>query len=292
VIAFLVGERGGGVGRFLGEIGDDFKVIGIEDLEGLEDGSAVVFNGYFPDVDVEKLKFPAFFFFHGLRALSRRKILTGFDINPINIMKLEKFKRWVRKFKGCLAPSFSMAYACKKFYGIEPLVVHLGLDFRKLKKIENSKRERALLWVGRGAWIKGLDRFIRLVDMTGFEGWVVGVEGVDRKNLKFFGRVEDLAGFYSRAYAVVLSSYFESFSITTLEALYYKTPVLTLKSSGGPWEILQMLGLYHYGFENLEDMARAIKRGIEEVETNLDYFSIERAKERLKQALRTLLTNL
>jgi hypothetical protein len=53
-----------------------------------------------------------------------------------------------------------------------------------------------------------------------------------------------------------------------------------------------MLGLYHYGFENLEDMARAIKRGIEEVEANLDYFSIERAKERLNQALRTLLTNL
>jgi hypothetical protein len=51
-----------------------------------------------------------------------------------------------------------------------------------------------------------------------------------------------------------------------------------------------MLGLYHYGFENLEDMARAIKRGIEEVEANLDYFSIERAKERLKQALRTLVT--
>gem|GEM_PF-3679959 len=47
-----------------------------------------------------------------------------------------------------------------------------------------------------------------------------------------------------------------------------------------------MLGLYHYGFENLEDMARAIKRGIEEVEANLDYFSIERAKERLKQALK------
>gem|GEM_PF-2931707 len=47
MIAFLVGERGGGVGRFLDEIGDDFKVIGIEELESLEDGSAVVFNGYF-----------------------------------------------------------------------------------------------------------------------------------------------------------------------------------------------------------------------------------------------------
>jgi hypothetical protein len=30
--------------------------------------------------------------------------------------------------------------------------------------------------------------------MTGFEGWVVGVEGIDRKNLKFFGRVEGFSG--------------------------------------------------------------------------------------------------
>jgi len=44
VIAFLVGEKGGGVGRFLDEIGDDFEIIGKEELENLRDVKAVVFN--------------------------------------------------------------------------------------------------------------------------------------------------------------------------------------------------------------------------------------------------------
>jgi len=292
VIAFLVGEKGGGVGRFLDEIGDEFEIIGKEELENLRDVKAVVFNGYFEDIEVENLKFPAFFFFHGLRALSRNRILRGFEMNPINMLKLRKFKAWVRKFKGWLAPSFSMAQACRKFYRIDPFVVHLGLDFRKLKVPKNSSREKVLLWIGRNAWIKGFDRFLHLVEITNFEGWVVGMKGKDRKNLKFFGYVDDLSEIYSTAYAVIVSSYFESFSMTTLEALYYRTPVLTLKSSGGPWEILQILGLYGYGFESLEDMAKAIKRGLEEPDANLDYFSIDSAKERLKKALETLITNL
>ncbi len=287
----MVGKRGGGVGRFLKDIEDHFRVIDKDEMKNLTEVSAVVFNGYFEDIKVERLRFPALFFFHGLRALSRSMILRGFDINPINILKLKKFKRWVKGFKGWLAPSFSMAYACRKFYGIDPIVVHLGLDFDKLKKPEVLRRKKALLWVGREAWIKGFDRFVRLVEITNFEGWVVGIEGEERKNLKFFGYVDDISEIYSRAYAVVIPSYFESFSMTTLEALYYRTPVLTLKSSGGPWEILQILGLYRYGFENLEDMARAIKDGIDEPKANLEYFSLQNATERLKKALSTF-TNL
>ncbi len=289
---FIVGKRGGGVGKFLSEIeGEDFKVWEVEGrgFPEIKDYEAVVINGYFKDLNPESINVPKFFFFHGLRALSRKMVLGGFEKNPLNLYKLSKFKNWVKKFDGWLAPGFSMAEMCRKFYGINPYVVHIGLDFSKLPKPKGLNRERALLWVGRNAWIKGFDRFLKLLNLTGYEGWVVGLEGRDRKNVKFFGYVEDLSQFYEKTYALIVSSYYESFSLTSLEALYYNTPVLTLKTSGGVWEILQMLGLYDYGFDSLEDMAEYIKSGIKPPKANLEYFSIQNAKNRLKESLRVLI---
>ncbi|MEO0149012.1 MAG: glycosyltransferase family 4 protein [candidate division WOR-3 bacterium] len=292
MVLFILGKKGGGVGKFLSEIeGENFEIWEVEkggfpEISGYE---AVVINGYFKNLNPESISVPKFFFFHGLRALSRRMVFGGFEKNPLNLYKLLKFKKWVKKFDGWLAPSFSMAEMCNKFYGINPYVVHIGLDFNKLPNPKGLNRERALLWVGRNAWIKGVDRFLKLVDITGYEGWVIGLEGKDKKNVKFFGYVEDLSQFYERAYALIVSSYYESFSLTALEALYYNTPVITFKTSGGVWEILQMLGLYDYGFDSLEEMAEYIKGGIKPPNANLEYFSIQNAKNRLKKALGVLM---
>lgn len=286
-MVLFVGGRGGGIGKFLGLLerkGFDVWYYGDEFPKLRNRYDAVVINGYIPDFDFEVFKgTKKFFFFHGLRELSRRMVLGKREYNPFRLYKLRKFKIWLRNFDDFLAPSFSMAEICRNIYGVYPKVVHLGLDFKTMEKVKFKERKRAVLWVGRDAWIKGFDRFKKLVDMIDFEGWVVGLEGKDNDKLRFFGYVDNLYEIYRSVSATVITSYYESFSYTTLESLYYETPVFVLKSASGSWEILQILGLYEYGFDGLEDMAEGIRLRAEPVKVNLEYFSIDRSVERLEK---------
>jgi D-inositol-3-phosphate glycosyltransferase len=118
-------------------------------------------------------------------------------------------------------------------------------------RLEISQRDRILLFVGRFAQIKGIDRLIsamanlkqradiRLV-LVGGDGprapetlrfkRQVRELGIER-TVQFAGRVvqEDLPEYYAAADALVIPSYSESFGLVALEALACGTPVLAAR---------------------------------------------------------------
>jgi D-inositol-3-phosphate glycosyltransferase len=153
-------------------------------------------------------------------------------------------------------------------------VVPCGVNLERFRLLERSaarnrlglgERDRILLFVGRFAPIKGIDRIIsamanlkhrgdiRLILVGGdgpgapetfqFESQAreLGVEGT----VEFVGRVPQkrLPEYYAAADAVVIPSYSESFSLVALEALACGTPVLAARV-GVIEELLQdaMLG--------------------------------------------------
>jgi D-inositol-3-phosphate glycosyltransferase len=152
-------------------------------------------------------------------------------------------------------------------------VVPCGVNLERFRPLEQSvarsrlgigQRDRVLLFVGRFAPIKGIDRLIgamaglkhradtRLILVGGdgprapetlrFKRQVreLGVEG----SVEFAGRVvhEHLPEYYAAADVVVIPSYSESFGLVAIEALACGTPVLASRV-GVIGELLQDSGL-------------------------------------------------
>ncbi len=290
----VVNRLGGGYGTFLkslvrrGEVVWEFSSSKMP--VNPSQVSRLILYGYIPDFPFHAFaNARRYYYFHGLRMLSRRMILGIPEINPVHIWRLYRFRRWLRNFDDYLSVSFAMREKARELYGVDSRVVHNGieLDGRACPRTSGGY----LLWVGRGAWIKGLDAFLRLMkSLPQMRGMVVGDVGtVDgHPNVEFSGYVEDLRETMCGAMAVVITSYFESFSYTTLEALKYGRPVLVLKRAAGAWEILQMLGLYRWGFDSLRDMARFIgEHPRMDFPANLDlsFFSFDNTYRKLVEAL-------
>jgi glycosyltransferase involved in cell wall biosynthesis len=160
--------------------------------------------------------------------------------------------------------------------------------------MERKKNDKILLWIGRSAWIKGLNRFLELLKLLPeYEGWILGVEGKNYNNVKFFGYVNNVYDFINRAKAVIITSYYEAFPYVCLESLYYGVPVLSLKSAGGAFEILQLFNKYEWCFDNIEKMANYIRNfEIEDFKENeqfVNFFSFERFYEKFQKILQFLI---
>ena len=132
-----------------------------------------------------------------------------------------------------------------------------GVDLERFRSLERSaarsrlgigERDRILLFVGRFAPIKGIDRLIsamaNLKHRDDVRLILVGGDGPDAPEtlrfkqqvralgiggtVEFAGRVpqEGLPAYYAAADALVIPSYYESFGLVVLEALACGTPVL------------------------------------------------------------------
>ncbi len=289
-----VSKLGGGYGTFLRALMKRGEVVWeVSSSEVPLNPSTVkrlVVYGYIPDFPFRIFENARkYYYFHGLRMLSRRMLLGRREVNPLHLLRLMRFRRWLRNFDDYLSVSFAMRDAARKFYGVDSLVVHNGMDMDGNGC--PSEDGEYLLWVGRGAWVKGLDAFLRLMrGLPEFRGVVVGnVNPVDGyPNVEFSGYVEDLREIMCGARAVVITSYFESFSYVTLEALKYGRPVLVLRRAAGAWEILQMLGLYRWGFDSIRDMARFIEEHPRldfPGHPDLSFFSFDSTYRKLLEAL-------
>ncbi len=295
----IVNMKGGGIGTFLKLIERKGEIVWEREKQkeipiSLNKMDKIIIYGYIPDFDFKLFKNKVkIYFFCGLRSVSKRMILNRIEFNPLHIYKLLKFKMWLKNFDYYLSASFSMNSLAKKFYSVDSFVIHNGIDFGSMKEIKRDRTDNVLLWIGRAAWIKGLDRFLKLMELLeDYEGWILGVEGKNHKNVKFFGFVNDVYNYISKAKAVIITSYYESMSYVALESLYYGVPVLTLKSAGGAFEVLNLLGKYEWCFENIEDIANYIKNNeIEDYKRTYlfdELFNFENVYLRYKRLLETL----
>lgn len=299
-VLHITNIKGGGIGAFLkilekrGEVIWEMKKQKEPPLS-INEVDIIILHGYIPNFDFKPFKNKLkIYYFQGLREISRRMILNKFEFNPYHILKLIKFKSWLKNFDYFISVSFSMSNMAKKFYNANSFVLHNPMDFELLPKIERSKSNNVLLWIGRNAWIKGLNRFLELLNLLPeYEGWILGVEGKNYNNVKFFGYVNNVYDFINRAKAVIITSYYESFSYVCLESLYYGVPVLSLKSAGGAFEILQLFNKYEWCFDNIEEMANYIRNfEIEDFRENeqfVNFFSFERFYEKFQKILKFLI---
>ncbi len=296
----IVNIKGGGIGTFLKFMEKKGEIVWERQKQNeipipLNEIDKIVIYGYMSDFDFKlfnnKVKI---YFFAGLRSISKRMILNKIEFNPIHIYKLLRFKRWLRNFDYFISVSFSMSALAKKFYNVNSFVIYNGIDFSSMKEIKRNRIDSILLWIGRIAWIKGLDRFLKLMELLeDYEGWVLGIEGKNYKNVKFFGFVNDVYDYISKAKAVIITSYYDALPYSALESLYYGVPVLALNSAGGVFEVLNLLGKYEWCFENIEDMANYIKNNeIEDYKRNYlfdELFNFENVYLRYKRLLEVLI---
>lgn len=122
------------------------------------------------------------------------------------------------------------------------------LNLAKFKgKNEEYKKENIILSVARLENQKNIDFLLRSLALikTELEGWKVLLagDGVLRKDLEklaenldvkveFLGHVKEVDTLYKRAKIFVLSSYNEGFGLVLLEAAFFKTTRLAVKSVG------------------------------------------------------------
>ncbi len=300
-VLHITNIKGGGIGTFLkilerkGHIIWEMKKQKEPPLN-LDEVDIIILHGYIPNFNFEPFKNKIkIYYFHGLREVSRRIILNKFEFNPYHILKLIKFRNWLKNFDYFISASFSMSFMAKKFYNVNSFILHYPLDFDSLPKMERNKNENVLLWIGRNAWIKGLNRFLELMKLLpDYEGWILGVEGKNYNNIKFFGYVNNVYEFINKAKAIIVTSYYEAFPFVCLESLYYGVPVLTLSSAGGAFEILQLVGKYEWCFDSIEQMANYIKNfeieNFNQKELFIKLFSYENFYGKFEEILKSLKT--
>ena len=104
-----------------------------------------------------------------------------------------------------------------------------GIDLKKFRNISKTK-EKKILFVGRISEQKNIEDIIKIARMLPYKFWIIGggqttiIKKLKRKspnNIIWLGEVknEDLIKFYSRASILILTSHWESFGITIIEAM-------------------------------------------------------------------------
>jgi D-inositol-3-phosphate glycosyltransferase len=175
-------------------------------------------------------------------------------------MRLINEKRLTKECSRLLSPTETEKEYLVKFYGTQQEKIGLApcgvnLDrFRPLpgrearKKLRLRDKEAVVLYVGRFAPVKGLDRLIaaiaHLKQYSSLRLMIVGGDGSQnnstielqrltrafniRDAVTFVGRVDhnDLPLYYSAADVLVVPSYYESFGLVALESLACGTPVV------------------------------------------------------------------
>ncbi|MEJ2656195.1 MAG: glycosyltransferase [Desulfobacterales bacterium] len=187
-------------------------------------------------------------------------------------LRLENEKRLAKQCDRMIVPTQKDKEYLIRYYDApcdNIRIVPCGVDFNRFKPLNAGSARRKLgfapddlivLYVGRYAPVKGLDRLVEIVSclihLSRLRLVMVGGDGMEspmvqqlqskaktlhiENRLMFAGRVnqETLPQYYSAADVTVVPSYYESFGLVALEALACGTPVVTT-SVGAMEEIVK-----------------------------------------------------
>jgi D-inositol-3-phosphate glycosyltransferase len=214
------------------------------------------FSGVMGEWAREKWNFPHALMFHTIGAAKNESHPEEQEPE----LRLQTEKELTRSCSRVLATTEQEKRSIVQYCDTTPervRVVPCGVDLERFRLLERSaarrrlgigERDRILLFVGRFAPIKGIDRLISAMASLKHRDDVrlilVGGDGPDAPetlrfkeqvralgiggNVDFAGRVpqEDLSAHYAAADVLVIPSYYESFGLVVLEALACGTPVL------------------------------------------------------------------
>jgi len=134
-----------------------------------------------------------------------------------------------------MAPSISEDF--KKLYNLETTIIPTGIDLNNFK-FSNLKRENVLLYIGRLAPEKNIDKLIKLFDTIKNYNLVIIGYGPEEERLKYLAKDNnniifigkknhtELPYYYQLAKAHITLSESETFGLTLLESLSCGTPII------------------------------------------------------------------
>lgn len=197
-----------------------------------------------------------------------------------------------------MAPSISEDF--KNLYNMETTIIPTGIDL-DIFKFSSQKRESILLYVGRLAPEKNIDKLIKLFDNIKYYKLVIVGYGPEKRKLKelaknnlnnsnieFVGKIDhnELASYYQKARAHITLSESETFCLTLLESLACGTPIIYPKCN--VFDSLYSKDFSDFCLTN-ENSLKNIIRHIEKNELDLNFkcrdyskkFSWEKATDKL-----------
>ena len=134
-----------------------------------------------------------------------------------------------------MAPSISEDF--KTLYNVETTIIPTGIDLDNFK-FSRNKRENILLYVGRLAPEKNIDKLIKLFEaIKNYKLIIIGYGPEENKlkelaknniNIEFVGKInhDKLPLYYQKARAHITLSESETFCLTLLESLACGTPII------------------------------------------------------------------
>ncbi|MCC4309527.1 glycosyltransferase family 4 protein [Alcanivorax marinus] len=184
-----------------------------------------------------------------------------FNLSTNHGSRLRDFGRWAasRWSDKIVALTEGDAKAWKKKYGINDRVQTIGNPIPRFSEggwahSGASERSLVVLAVGRLSYEKGFDILLRawsLIEKR--DGWTLRIVGGGQEDaalkelanelaisdsVSFAGQVRDIANEYRAASLYVLSSRWEGFSMTLLEAQHFGLPSISTDCPTGPREVL------------------------------------------------------
>lgn len=148
---------------------------------------------------------------------------------------IKKASVWIEKkaMRDCdygIAVSNYVKKSVVEQYGVDKdkiSVIYNGVDCERFKP-KIGERKNSVLWVGTNAELKGLKEAINAVQGLHLKLMVVGVSGLNHRNVKYLGKVspDKMSEIYNLADFLILPSKYESFPSVVMEALASGLPAV------------------------------------------------------------------
>jgi glycosyltransferase involved in cell wall biosynthesis len=181
---------------------------------------------------------------------------TGFSVNIRKIL----IKNVLERICNVVSPSHFLHDILLKFFGIESIVIHNGVDLRYIEDVHSQdyQSENNLIFVGLLSKIKGVNILIKAVEKVldhsslSCNLYIIGGGELEEhlknyvsareinKFITFLGPMDNrqTLSFIKGADVLVLPSYLENCPIVILEAMACGTPVIATNTGGIP-EIIE-----------------------------------------------------
>lgn len=112
-------------------------------------------------------------------------------------------------------------------------VVHNGVDTEKFHRTKMKRDRSQAIWVGRDPVRKGLQEAIKYAKNHSLKLFVVGINGKDKNDIKYFFNIDDskLVSLYNKSSVLLFFSKHEAHPLVPLEAMACGLDIIASKDS-------------------------------------------------------------